>query len=170
MRSASGRERTLQRVCLLPKADIRQFQRPKMSVRKKPMLSVLAALLLSAVHSLAYARPNLPCWVQQIQERDGQVHVWFLPGYRERAYVSTKAQERYDQTSSSAKPQYLVIREGEAAVNSDGMHSGCEMTVERRDGQLGLRIYAYVSLPGLPYDARTQFVPATTRDGSESQK
>jgi hypothetical protein len=141
-----------------------------MNVHKKPMLSALAVLLLSAVHPLAYARPNLPCWVQRLQERDGQIYVWFLPRYRERAYVSTKAQERHDQTSPTTTPEYLVIREGEVAVNSDGLHSGCEMTVERRDGQLGLRIKAYVSLPDLPYDARTQFVPATTRDGAESQK
>lgn len=151
-------------------AYMRQFQRPEMNVRKNPMLSALAVLLLSAVHTLVYARPNLPCWVQQVQERDGQIYIWFLPGYRERAYVSTKAQERRNQISPTATPEYLVVREGEAVVNGDGLHSGCEMTVERRDAQLGLQISAYVNLPGLPYDARTQLVPATTRDGSESPR
>jgi len=155
----NGQERTYDR-----------SKKPDMNMRKNVMLSALAALLFSAVQPLAYAKPNLPCWMQQIQERDGQIYVWFLPEYRARAFVLTKAQEHHDQTSATATPEYLVIREGEAAVNSDGLHSGCEMTVERREGQLGLQIKAYVSLPGLPYDARTQFVPATTLDGSRSQK
>ena len=35
-------------------------------MRKNVMLSALAALLFSAVQPLAYAKPNLPCWIQQV--------------------------------------------------------------------------------------------------------
>jgi len=141
-----------------------------MNVRKNARLLALAALLLAAVQPMAYAGPNLPCWMQQIQGGDEKIYIWFLPEYRGSAHVSTKAQERHHKTSSNATSEYLVMREGEAAFASDGLHSGCEITVERRGGQVGLRVKTYVNLPHLPYDERTEFIPATTLGGSQSQR
>ncbi|MGH8855974.1 MAG: hypothetical protein ACREWI_17060 [Telluria sp.] len=55
------------------------------------LLSALVASLLWLAHSTAYAGQSLPCWIERIEQRDGKIHVFFQPGYRQRASILSAA-------------------------------------------------------------------------------
>jgi hypothetical protein len=129
----------------------------------------MAALIISAVQPTARAEPYLPCWIQLVQQQGQRIDIQFVPNHQP-LFITTEAQEWQDKTSSKQFPDNLIMQEGEAADVGDGLHSGCKMTVERREGQLGLQLKTYVSLPGLPTDVRTEFIPATPQVGSQSQR
>lgn len=100
--------------------------------------------------------------MQQVQERGQTIYIRFLPN-RQPLFITIEAQEQQDKTSTKDLPDDLVMREGETVSVGDGLHSGCEMTVERRVGQLGLKIKSFTILPGLPANVGTDFIPATTQ-------
>jgi hypothetical protein len=141
-----------------------------MKTSKKVIISGLVALLFLAIQPTSYAAQSLPCWIQRVEEHGGKLYIHFLPNYRQRAFVTTKSQERQDETSPSNTPNYLVAWEGETVSVSDGLHSGCKITVERHEQQLGLQTLAYVHVGRLPASETTEFIPAATHDESQQPK
>jgi hypothetical protein len=105
-----------------------------------------------------------------VEEHGGKLYIHFLRNYRQRAFVTTKSQERQDETSPSNASNYLVVWEGETVSISDGLHSGCKITVERHERQLGLQTLAYVHVGRLPASETTEFIPAATYDEPQQSK
>jgi hypothetical protein len=137
---------------------------------QKVVISSLVALLFSTMQPTAYAAQSLPCWIQRAEEHGGKLYIHFLPNHRQRAFVTTKSQERQDETSPSNAPNYMIVWEGETVSISDGLHSGCKITVERNERQLGLQTLAYVHVGGLPASESTEFIPAATYDEPQQSK
>lgn len=133
-----------------------------MKSRKHVIFPWLTALLLSSLHPAAHAGQSFPCWIQHIEDRDGKLYISFLPNYRQRAFISNVPQERQNERSAGKDQNVLVMLEGETANIGDGLHSGCSMSAERHDQQLGLQVRAYLNFRDLVNHDETRFIPAVT--------
>lgn len=135
-----------------------------MKISKKLTVSGLMVLSLSTLHYSAHAGQGHSCWIQRVEKREGKVYIFFLPSYRQRAFVTKKSQERQDDTLQGETDGYLMMREDEEANISDGLHSGCKIIAETQERQLGVQLRAYINLPGLPLRETTEFIPAAAQE------
>lgn len=127
------------------------------------VLQGLLILLLSAIQATCHAEQKFPCWIHQAQKSQEEIHIYFLAGYFPGSSDTKRPQERLIEGTPVAGPYHFVLGEGETVNISDGLHSGCKITAERREEKFGLQIVTWVNVPQFKGSHKTEFFPVENR-------
>jgi hypothetical protein len=133
-----------------------------MTRRQKLVAQGLLTLLFSAFQATCHAGQKFPCWIHQAEKNQEEIHIYFLTGYFPGTSNTKRPQERPVEGAPVTGPYHFVLGEGETVNISDGLHSGCKITAERRGEKLGLQIVTWVNVPQFPGSHETEFFPVET--------
>ncbi|MBZ9646341.1 hypothetical protein K9B33_02190 [Sphingobium sp. 3R8] len=104
-------------------------------------------LALASTHGSALAddRPSAhACWIERAVIENADIRIFFDS----------------DAPLERSEMHEMVAKVGSILSPLATHHSGCTISVERRDGSLGLKVEAYDALPGLPVQRFEEWIPA----------
>lgn len=130
----------------------------------------VAVLLTMLIPSLSSAETTYPCWINRLEVSDGKLRIYLLPSYFPRINIKRASKVVSDGQDKIDEKRSFTLGEGDKANMSDGLHSGCSLSVDRRTEGLGLQATAFVNLPSIPYSATTEFILPGDKDAIDPNK
>ena len=126
--------------------------------------ALLGAFASTASVSSNANAPTTPiCWVTDVVVSKNGVRIYFPRGNSPSYILSRDNIVRpSDAPIDTARPKEVAVEAklGDHLTAGNSHHDNCAMVVAMRNGRIGVEAKAFLNLPGLPPDSKSEFMPA----------